>query len=112
MSIAKDNSVDWWRGSRQLFQRCDTRYGDRACPASVDVERVIFRMRLLPRRIHPSNALRDQAINSRSKHRGHQVLGSLTAHASVSLRSFSHLAGIETGWQICELMDHYIWISL
>jgi hypothetical protein len=112
MPVAKDNSIDWWRRGRQPFQRCDARHGDRACPASVDVERVILRMQLLPRRIHPSNALCDEAMNSRIERRRNQVLAPLTAHASISLHSFRHLAGIETGRQISELMDNDIRVSL
>src|SRR5262249_21069563 len=57
-----------------------------------------------PRRIHPSNALRDDPTNSRAECRGDQVWGSLTAHVCISLRAFGHLAGIETRREISELM--------
>jgi hypothetical protein len=69
-------------------------------------------MWFLPRRIHPSNALRDDPTNSRAERRGDQVLGSLTAHACISLRAFGHLARFETRREISELMDNDIRVSL
>src|SRR5215475_44780 len=69
-------------------------------------------MRLLPWRIHPSNALCDEAMNARIERRRNQVLSTLTAHASISLRSFRHLAEIETGRQISELMDDDVRLSM
>jgi hypothetical protein len=69
-------------------------------------------MRLFPRRVHPSNALGDEAMNSRAECRRDQVLGPLTARARISLRSLHHLAWIEPGRQISELMDNDIRVSL
>jgi hypothetical protein len=56
--------------------------------------------------------LRDEPTNSRTECRDDQVLGSLTAHARISVRSFGHLAGIETRRQIRKLMDDDIRVSL
>src|SRR5262249_11126863 len=69
---------------------------------------VILGMWFLPRRAHPSNALRDEPTNSRAECRGDQVLGSLTARVCISLRAFGHLAGIETRREISKLMDNDI----
>jgi hypothetical protein len=69
-------------------------------------------MWLLSRRIHPSNALRDESTNSRAECRGDQIFGSLTAHPRISLRSFGHLARIETRREVGKLMDNDIWASL
>jgi quercetin dioxygenase-like cupin family protein len=62
-------------------------------------------MWFLPRRIHPGNALGHEPTNSRAECRGDQVLGSLAAHACISLRSLDHPTGIETRRQISKLME-------
>jgi len=54
----------------------------------------------------------DEPTNFRLKHGGDQVLGSLAAHAGISLRSCGHLLGIETRRQISQLVDHDIRTSL
>jgi hypothetical protein len=56
--------------------------------------------------------LRDEPTNSRAECRGDQILGSLTEHARISLRSFGHLAWIETRRQIGKLMDNDIRVGL
>jgi hypothetical protein len=37
---------------------------------------------------------------------GDQVFGSLSSHTGISLRSLSHLCGVETPWEIGQLMDY------
>ena len=72
----------------------------------VNVERVIFGVWLRSGGIHPSNALRDKPSRGRARRGGNQVFGSLSAHTGISLRSLSHLCGVETPWEIGQLMDY------
>ena len=72
------------------------------------IERVVFAVRLRPRRVHPGYALRDEPMCSRRKGSGNEVLRSLATHAGIAPRPFSHPGGIETGWEIGQLMHHDI----
>ena len=66
----------------------------------------------LPRRIHSTNAYATSRRTPATSAAADQILGSLAAHARISLHSFGSLAGIETRREIGELMDDDIPVSL
>jgi hypothetical protein len=69
----------------------------------VDIEWIIFRVRLRPWRDKPAHA-GTQRCND-------QVSGSLTAHTGISLGSLGHLARIEPWWEIGQLMNDDVRVS-
>src|SRR5262245_45311379 len=104
MPVAQDHALEWRRRQRQALERDDTGYGDRTRTLRVDIERVGFRVRLRAWRIDPCDALHDQSARPRCERRPYEVLGALTANASIARPCFSHPARIEAGREIGQLM--------